>query len=281
MGADMKQIKNRIKSVGNTLHITRAMKLVASSKIARAESARRASRPFSDAVYEIITGALVPDVAGSPFVTPVSPEAPTYYVIIEADRGLAGGFNGNINRLVEAEVPAGSLVVPVGKRACDLCHRKEDMFTIDRECRSSEKPAEKDVNEITGRIAELMENGGISAAYVIYTKLENVITQTPVKERLLPLEAPEKHPAVTEYEPGPGAVLNRAIPMYLTGRLRAAISESFAAEQYARRNAMDSASDNASEMIDRLELTYNRARQNAITQEITEIVAGANASAGE
>ncbi|MBR5767353.1 MAG: ATP synthase F1 subunit gamma [Clostridia bacterium] len=277
MGADMKHIKNRIKSVGNTLHITRAMKLVASSKIARAEAARKTAASFAEAVCEVLFRAVTPDVSGSPYVTPVNPDAPAYYVVIEADRGLAGGFNGNINRLVEASVPEGSYVSAVGKRACDMISRKEGLFRADVTCPNSEKPDRETISGIAEKIAGMMKSGEISGAFVVYTRLDNIITQTPVSAKLLPLEPPEKKGGVTEFEPGVTQVLERAVPMYLTGRLNSAISESFAAEQYARRNAMDSASDNASEMIDQLELTYNRARQNAITQEITEIVAGANA----
>ncbi len=277
MGADMKQIKNRIKSVGNTLHITRAMKLVASSKIARAEAARKTAATFAEAIGEILSRSVTPDVTGSPYVTPVNPEAPAYYVVIEADRGLAGGFNGNINRLVDASVPEGSFVSAIGKRACDMISRKESLLRADVICPSSEKPDPEIITKIADRISGMMNSGEISGAYAVYTRLDNIITQTPVSAKLLPLDPPEKKGAATEFEPGVNQVLERAVSMYLNGRLKSAVSESFAAEQYARRNAMDSASDNASEMINQLELTYNRARQNAITQEITEIVAGANA----
>lgn len=273
---DIKQIRNRIKSVDSTLHITKAMKLVASSKIKRAEDNFRSLSFYSDSVGETMRGLLSGECKDSPFVTPANAAAPVCYIMIEADRGLAGGYNSQINKLFEAQ-EGEKTVIPIGKRACDYCSRRGIEAPLSFS--SSEHIDNDGITAVADFISEAMENGEISGVKILYTKYRNALVQQAEVKELLPLKADAASPSLTEYEPSREAVLDYAVPMYLSTTVRSAVRESFLCEQYARRNAMDSATENATDMIDSLSLQYNRARQNSITQEITEIVAGANANA--
>ena len=224
MTGNIKAIRTRIKSVESTRHITRAMQLVASSKLRSALDRMEQSRFFFDAVQEAFSDLAAGNVA-SPFLTP-RPVAHRCVVIIAGDRGLAGGYNANATIL-------------------------KDLFLAG------------DADEIV----------------LYYTDYVSALTQEVRETRLLPLtptgEAAHRSVAETVFEPSPAAVLDAIIPQYLTGVLWGAVALSHASETAARRNAMDSATENASEMLEKLSLAYNRARQGAITQEITEIVAGA------
>ena len=264
MGVDTKKLRNRIKSVDSTLHLTTAMGLVASSKIRRAMEAMMKSREYAEAV-----GRVVKNLAGnrecgkSPYMAQKS-EGKTCIVIIAGDRGLAGGYNANIFRLAK-QYPDAEFIA-VGKRACD---RYGGSYSAEH---FSFEQASSLSKELCRRFAE----GEISRVGIISTEYISMMSQESRISWILPLTADEDKSDLTGiiFEPDELAVLNTAVPLYVAGMIVANVRESFASEVAARRCAMDSAGKNAKQMIDDLQLQYNRARQGAITQEITEIVAG-------
>lgn len=274
MGADTKTIKNRIRSIDSTLHVTKAMQLVASSKIKKAAELSSGASSYSDAVCVAMHELVSPETVSSVFVTPkIGGKA--LFIAIAGDRGLAGGYNSNVIKLLTAETEGSDAVVlPIGLRICDYCsHHGFNLFDTKR--RSSEKLTDAEIRELSGRITEMFTGGGLSSVKIIGTRPVNVLTQTPEIKSILPLESSGNRSTLTVFEPDAETVMNTAVPDYLTAVICAEVRKSFISELYSRRNAMDSATKNASEMIDKLNLSYNRARQSSITQEITEIVAGA------
>ena len=265
MGADTKRLRNRIKSVDSTLHLTRAMGLVASSKMRRAMEGMYRGRQYEAAVR----GAIEPLIASfecreSPYMNPAA-DGRICLVVIAGDRGLAGGYNANIFRAMR-EYPDVD-VVPIGKRACDRYHGEI--------CRAEGF----DYEEALGLSIDLCRDfreGKYSRIAILGTRYVSMMSQQVELKQVLPLVPDPTATAVggMVYEPDELTVLDAAVPEYVAGLLVSAARESFACEIAARRTAMDSAGKNAQEMIDRLQLEYNRARQSAITQEITEIVAG-------
>ncbi len=274
MPSDIRAIKKRMKSIENTLHITNAMKLVASSKIRRALNAHMSASDYAGAFRAAYSSLITRDSQGSVFLKERS-ELPSCYIIVAADRGLAGGYNGNIFRLSQTLVGKNDTVIPIGKRAVDYCRRKYGSILTD-EFSSSEKISDSEMTSLSALITEGYKRGEYGAIYIISTKLVSVLTQDASSERILPLSLPEKSSALSAiFEPDPVTVMNYAIKSYVTAIICSAVRESFICELYSRRNAMDSASENAENIINDLNLAFNRARQSSITQEITEIVAGA------
>ncbi len=264
MGANTKQLRNRIKSVDSTLHLTRAMGLVASSKIRRAMEAMYRGREYEAAVLSAIAPLTAsPECQKSPYMKEREAGVDCL-VVIAGDRGLAGGYNANIFRALR-EYPDVK-IIPVGKRACDRFG--------DHTCRAEGF----DAREALGLAIELCHDfreGTYRRVGILGTRYISMLSQQPEVRWILPLTKGEDVPSAGPvYEPDELTVLDAAIPEYVAGMLVSAIRESFACEVAARRTAMDSAGKNAQEMIDQLQLEYNRARQSAITQEITEIVAG-------
>ena len=263
MGADTKSLRIRIRSVDSTLHLTKAMGLVASSKIRRATQNMGKSREYTAALEEVM-GQLraSPDCAKSPYMT--ARGAGTRIIVIAGDRGLAGGYNANIFRL--AADFEGASFLPIGRRACD---RFGEGFS------SAERFSGTDAAKVGDAECKAFLAGEYERLGILYTRYRNMMTQTAEILWVLPLEKSAGGKMTpTIFEPGEREVLDAAVPTYVSGLVAACVRESSASEVAARRMAMDSAGKNAQEMIDRLQLQYNRARQNAITQEITEIVAG-------
>lgn len=264
MGADIKALKGRIRSVDSTLHLTRAMGLVASSKMRRANEAMNNGREYAAAFGKAIaqlTGS--PECARSPFLMERD-GGKTKLIVIAGDRGLAGGYNANIFRTVAAMGEED--ILPIGKRACDR-YGKGYM--------SSETFSRMDAAELSRKLCEQFVAGEFDRLGILYTRYISMMTQEPAVTWVLPLTMPEGgETASVLFEPDEQTVLDAVVPNYVAGRIVHAVRESFASEVAARRMAMDSAGKNAQTMIDDLQLQYNRARQNAITQEITEIVAG-------
>ena len=263
MGADIKSLRTRIRSVDSTLHLTRAMGLVASSKIRRATQNMMKSREYTDALGAVVAQlAAAPECARSPYMQPRA--GGTRLIVIAGDRGLAGGYNANVFRLAATE--QAELILPIGKRACD---RYGGGFP------SSERFTAEDAGRTAEEQCRAFLAGEFSRLGILYTRYVSMMTQTAEIRWVLPLTRSEgAGNASTVFEPDEQTVLDAAVPIYVGGVLAACVRESFASEVAARRMAMDSAGKNAQEMIDRLQLQYNRARQNSITQEITEIVAG-------
>ena len=280
MGANIKAIRARIKSVDSTKHITKAMQLVASSKIRRASAKMEQSRFYREVLLEAFSDL---SAEKSAYSVQRSSDLPAVYIIVAGDRGLAGGYNNNIFRSAMTVLRENDLILPIGKRAVDYYRSHGNIITD--EFVSAENFSAEDSAKAAYLLRDLYDRGEISSIVLISTKLVSMLSQEPCLTRILPLEKNEKDGekkeaevhAVVEYEPGPEEVLKALIPEYISGAVYTSVTESFAAELAARRSAMDTATKNADAMLDDLSLKYNRARQSAITQEITEIVAGANA----
>ena len=264
MGADIKQLRTRIKSVDSTLHLTKAMGLVASSKIRRATDAMMKGREYKKTVREIAASlSTYRECEKSPYMKK-NESGKTLLVVIAGDRGLAGGYNANIFRLMREYTDAE--VIPVGKRACDR-YGKAPLYAEDFRY--------ADAKAIADDVARAFVKGEIKEFGIVWTKYHSMMSQEATVTRVLPLEKTESASNISAiFEPDALTVLNQLVPEYVAGILTACVRESFASEVAARRVAMDSAGKNAEEMIADLSLAYNRARQGAITQEITEIVAG-------
>ncbi len=264
MSADIKQLRNRIKSVDSTLHLTKAMELVASSKFRRAIDSMNKGREYASALEEIVSMLTsCEECKSTPYIINRGDEK-ICLIAIAGDRGLAGGYNANIFRLLK-EFP-NAKIIPIGKRACERFG--ESVQNAENYPYLSALSLAKDIcNDF---IEEKFDKFGI-----VCTKYNSSMSQEAYVKWLLPLTVnPAKQATNAVFEPDEITVLNAIIPEYVAGMIISCVKESFACEVAARRVAMDSAGKNAQEMIDRLELEYNRARQGAITQEITEIVAG-------
>lgn len=280
-GVSTKDIKNRIRSMESTKQITKAMEMVAASKLRQAQNRITASRPY----FEILSNT-ISDIAATnrDFTSPYLRKREgrrLLFVVIAGDRGLAGGYNSNVLKLAAAQMEGKeATVLPIGKKAVDFFRSKGYSLLTD----SYAEAADVDIGDCFS-IAKLLSKvylaGQFDEIHAAYTNFVSVLSQTPAVRQLLPLIPQElATPAsrcITLYEPEPEEVFASIVPEYLGGMLYGALCESRCAEQAARRTAMDSATSNAEEMIAELSLKYNRARQAAITQEITEIVAGAEA----
>ena len=278
-GASMNDIKSRIKSVTGTMQITKAMELVATSKLRRAREKIETSRPFHQIIGEAIKGIESSEgMQGSVWTTHSEAKRPLY-IVIAGDRGLAGGYNANIFRLTSM-ISAGKTVkyLPLGKKACDYySHRNADILSKNYGYVSEISVG--DALEIAEIACRGFESGEFDSVFVVYTRFASMISQVPVYEQLLPLEKEDtaKGSAEPIYCGEPEEILNKIVPQYVGGVLYSTICESLASESAARRTAMNAANKNAEEIIDTLVLKYNRARQAVITQEITEIVSGSEA----
>ena len=263
MGANTKALKNRIRSVDSTLQTTSAMGLVASSKMRRANQAMHAGKQYV-AAFDRVVGVLasVSECQRSPYMRQGGER--TRLIVIAGDRGLAGGYNANIFRLVATMQY--DQIIPIGKRAVD--RYKGDFH-------SSEKFTGAEATAMARQLCKEFTDGEYDRLGIVYTRYVSMMSQEADVKWVLPLTAPENvEPISAIFEPDEETILNATVPDYVAGILMACIREAFASEVTARRMAMDSAGKNARAMIDDLQLQYNRARQSAITQEITEIVAG-------
>ena len=271
MGADTKQLRIRIKSVDSSLHLTKAMGLVASSKIRRANEEMFKSKEYAETLGRMISElAVSPECRKSPFIrediTDVSTDDTlrTRLVVIAGDRGMAGGYNANIFRILKNYPDAE--VYPIGKRICD---RVEADFV------SSETFSASDAMALAKTMCADFVEGKYDRLGILCTKYINMMSQEAEIRWVLPVTvSADVVRSGMVFEPDEQTVMDMAIPEYVAGMFVEAVRESFASEVAARRIAMDSAEKNARQMIDDLELEYNRARQSSITQEITEIVAG-------
>lgn len=265
MSGNTKALKLRIKSVDSTLHLTKAMGLVASSKMRKANLAMNAGRQYEKAVQDIVDLLTVSaECQNSPYMRKGT-SGKTCLIVIAGDRGLAGGYNANVFRTVRDFGEAD--IIPIGKRACER---------FGKPIVSSEKFYAADAFNLAGHLCEQFKNGEFDRVGIVTTNYISMMTQTPQIRWVLPLQKGENAQSTSVvFEPDERTILDIAVPEYLSGVIAACVKESFASEVAARRMAMDSAGKNAQQMIDELQLEYNRARQGAITQEITEIVAGA------
>lgn len=274
--SSMKTIKNRIKSISSTMQITKAMELVATSKMRKATERIEKSKPYFDILAETLSD-IAKDNNDFTSVYTRSREGRTCHVVIAGDRGLAGGYNANLFKSLD--VGADDIIFPIGKKAAEYFSRA-DIYTSAYERADDIKIS--DCHTIGELLSCGYENGEFTRLTLSYTSFVNVLTQEPKSVSMLPLRIErakgEKRGArysLIIYEPDAETAFSEIIPYYLSGMIYGAVSESIASELSARRNAMEAATDNASEMIDKLSLEYNRARQASITQELTEIISGA------
>ena len=278
-GVSTKEIKNRIRSMESTKQITKAMEMVAASKLRRAQAQVLSSRPYFEILYTAIR-----DIVGTnkEFSAPYLVKRPvkkSAYIVIAGDRGLAGGYNSNVFKQVMAQIQGkDAVVLPIGKKAVDY-FKAHHIPVLTEANVFAEDVSIGDCFTMAKTLCKQYLAGEFDELYVAYTNFISVLSQVPETLPLLPLQyaQTEKAGGVQSdmlYEPDSTAVFEAIVPEYLGGVLYGALCESRASEQAARRTAMDSATQNADEMIGELSLQFNRARQAAITQEITEIVAG-------
>ncbi|EXX87372.1 ATP F0F1 synthase subunit gamma [Paenibacillus darwinianus] len=286
MAKGMREVKGRIKSTQNTMQITKAMEMVAAAKLRRAQEAATAARPYADKIKEVV-GSIAAGTKGVKHPLLQAREIKkTGYLIITSDRGLAGGYNANILRKVfvtirERHKSADEYeLFVIGRKGLDYFRRRN--MPIRQEVTGlSDSPSFADIKSIANQAVKGFEEGLYDELYLYYNEFVNALTQIPTEKKLLPLSdvTAGGTAGVTsyEYEPSAEEVLNVLLPKYAETIIYSAMLEGKASEFGAKMTAMGSATKNAQKMIQSLTLSYNRARQAAITQEISEIVAGANA----
>ncbi len=277
-GVSTKEIKTRIRSMESTKQITKAMEMVAASKLRRAQAQVMDSRPYFEILHQAITDISVSTQDFSSVYFQESPRGKVMYIVIAGDRGLAGGYNSNVLKLVEEEIRGKQAeVLPIGKKAVDF-FRSRNVPAFTENYAEAASVSIGDCFSIAKQLCKAFRDGAYSEVHVAYTNFESMLSQSPAAMKLLPLEHPNptepRHNTEILYEPSSEGVFDAIIPEYLGGLMYGALCESRASEQAARRTAMDNATQNAEDMINDLSLKFNQARQAAITQEITEIVAG-------
>lgn len=283
--ASMREIKRRKATIESTGQITQAMKLVSTAKLQRAKGKVESSKPYFSHMYDAVNSIL----AKSGNISHPYLQAPEggkkAFIVVTSNRGLAGGYNNNVVKLLtQGNIPKEDvLVYAVGRKGRDTLRRygyeiKEDYSEV------MNGPMFSDAAQIGRAVLEAFTNQEVSEIYIAYTVFKNTITQIPTLMRLLPVEIKEDEAeksdadlAIMNYEPEAEEALDMIIPKYINSLIYGALTEAVASENGARMQAMDSASNNAEEMISDLALKYNRARQASITQELTEIVAGTSA----
>ena len=284
MAGSMKEIKLRIKSVESTMQITKAMELVASSKLRRAKERVEHSRPYFETLYATLFDIAAAD---SEFSSPYLAKRETHrrlYIVIAGDRGLAGGYNVNLFKCLE-EASAGQdfVVLPIGKKAVEYAHRRK-LPILTEEFAEIAEISVADCFEMASLLCSAFKKGEFGHIELCFTSFVSMLSQVPEVFSMLPLTDLTDHEKSAEgkkirnliwYEPNEVEVFNAIVPEYLAGLIYGGVCESVASELAARRTALEAATSNAEDMIDKLNLYYNRARQASITQEITEIVGGA------
>ncbi len=279
----MKDIKRRIRSVGSTKQITKAMELVSSSKLRRAKQRAEAARPYFEAQYTLLSEIASVKKDFTTVYTESRPVKRRLFIVIAGDRGLAGGYNSNILKAAVA-AHAGDeqnpKIIAVGRKAVEY-FEKRDYELIGSYPYLAENVKTAKCADIANIATEMFSSGEVDEVRLFYTAFVSPLVQNPEQIKLLPISdigtGTGEDMGFITYDPSPEAVFNRIVPKFVMSLLTCGIVESYASEQGARRTAMESATDNADQMIADLSLIYNRARQEKITNEINEIVSGANA----
>jgi len=302
--ATLRDVRRRIQSVKNTQKLTRAMKMVASSKLRRAESLLLQARPYSDKIMDVVSSlAFRTDAKDHPLLN-AGKSGKVELVVITGDKGLCGAFNSNVLRFAVSSVRdlAGKQVdlFVVGKKARDFFRKKSEYSVCDEYLNFWRTFGPRDATLVTQNLATAFVESSYKATYLVYNEFKTALSQRVVMEQLLPVvpmgtwEAPPEDDAEAEggseradviqtdylYEPSLVALVDELLRRHVEFQVYRAFLESHASEQGARMTAMDAATDNAQEMIDTLTLQYHRARQASITRELIEIVSGAEALAG-
>lgn len=280
--ASMRDIKRRKGSVQSTQQITKAMKLVSTVKLQRAKGRAEKSKTYFNCMYDTVVSML--SKAGDinhPFLNPGN-STKKAVIVITANRGLAGGYNSNIVKLVRDNDwnKEDLIIYPIGSKGRDAFARMG--YELDEDYSYAiEEPLYADAMTVSNKVLDDFATGRVGEIYVVYTGFKNTVTHIPTLLKLLPIKVEDvrsaEDKAVLDFEPETEDAIELIIPKYITSLIYGAMIESVASENGARMQAMDSATSNAEEMIGKLSLLYNRARQSSITQELTEIIAGAEA----
>ena len=285
----LKDLKNRISSVKSTQKITSAMKMVAAAKLRRAQDQALASRPYTSLMDKIVSKISSKATGTSIDLLTGKPENKTQLLVVfSADRGLCGGFNGSITRSVKKEINdlqqngVNVKLLMVGKKSADSLNREYRNLFIDKIEGKSAKPNYADAEVLATKIINLFENGEFGVCRVIYNKFVSAIAQEVTFKSLIPAEIQineedKDTSSIYDFEPSEEEILTDLLPRNLATQLFSSQIESTASELAARMTAMDNATRNAGEMIDKLTLQYNRTRQAVITSELIEIISGAEA----
>ena len=287
----LKDLKNRIESVKNTRKITKAMQMVAAAKLRRAQDSAEAARPYSER-FNGVLGSLAASVGGSEnaprLLSGTGSDLTHLLVVMTAERGLCGGFNSNIAKLARqhanALISAGKTVkiLTVGKKGRDNLRRDfGSLFLAHVDLTQVKRVGYSDAQSIAQDVLARFDNGEFDVATIFYSKFENVVSQVPTAQQVIPASYENTESdgggSFYDYEPDEGAILANLLPRGVATQIFSALLENGASEQGARMSAMDNATRNAGEMIDKLTIEFNRSRQAVITNELIEIISGAEA----
>ena len=295
--ASLKDLRNRISSVKATQKITQAMQMVAAAKLRRAQEAAEAARPYAEGMSAVLAN-IAKSVAGTdgapPLIAGTGKEETYLLVVCTAERGLCGGFNSSIARMAREEtrrlVREGKAVkiLCVGRKGYDVLKREFAPLIIETvNFRSIKQMSFEEAKLVAGKVLEMFDAGEFDVAKLFYSRFQSVISQIPTQRQIIPAEvtvegddeapADASSGAAYEYEPSEEEILADLLPRNVAVQIFRALLENSASEQGARMSAMDNATRNAGEMIDKLTLVYNRQRQAQITKELIEIISGAEA----
>lgn len=286
---NLKDLKNRIGSVKSTRKITKAMQMVAAAKLRRAQEAAEAARPYAEKMADVVNG-LAASVAGSStapkLLAGTGSDQTHLLVVMTAERGLCGGFNSSIVKVAryraEKLLKEGKTVkiLTVGKKGREQLKRDLGAHLVDHvDLSEVKRVGYENAADISKKVLEMYEAGEFDVATIFFNRFESVISQIPTPKQIIPAEVPEDAgiEMLYDYEPSEEAILEDLLPRSVTTQIFTALLENAASEQGARMSAMDNATRNAGDMIDRLTIQYNRSRQAAITKELIEIISGAEA----
>ena len=289
--ASLKELKGRINSVKSTQKITKAKQMVAAAKLRKAQAAAEAARPYASRLAAVMTS-LASKVAGqdnAPKLLKGSPADQRHLLVVaNSDKGLAGAFNSNIVRAALAkarELTAAGKTVEfylIGRKGRPVIRRAyPDAIKAQFDTTHVREPGFDEAENIASELVEMFEAGKFDVAHLFYSRFQSALAQIPTEQQIIPVPAPKDAPAdtgaVVEYEPGEEEILAELLPRYLRTQLFGALLENMASEQGASMTAMDNATRNAGDLINKLTIQYNRSRQAAITTELVEIIAGAEA----
>lgn len=277
--ASLQEIKSRLGSISTTKKITKAMQLVATAKLRRAKSNLEGIQEYYTSVYDTFQD-LLGQIKDFSALVPANPKESTLYIAITSDLGLCGSYNSNILKMLKEQVKSGDQVIMVGNKGVSSYKVKGKKTYMEFQS-VGDNPDYNIASNIGKEAIALYMTGEVKAIKILHTKFINSVTFEAETTQILPVvkkqeEHKEKQHAVTEFEPDAETVVKNAIPLYVSAVTFGSMVESKVSEMSSRRTAMENATDNADELIEKLDLEYNRARQASITQEITEIVAGSD-----
>ena len=287
-------LKKRIGSVKSTQKITKAMKMVAAAKLRRAQESAESSRPYSDTMNEVIgsiSNKVVSTSSERNLLTGTGDDQVQLLILFTSERGLCGGFNSSITKMMREKIEdlhklnKTVKIICIGKKGYDILKRKYNDLIIDViDMKAIKSVSYQDAKDISQKIIKMYFDNEFDTCSIFYNKFKSVIDQIPTHQKILPIENEKNNDlelnsstSMLEFEPGESEILEELLPLNFAVQIFKALLESAASEQGARMSAMDNASRNASDMIDKLTLFYNRSRQAVITKELIEIISGAEA----